>query len=211
MRQSRFQRWYEASRHALRERGLYRVPYVLFRSLWQERPDVSVDDGVAELERRFPQSVADAVLRRAMAMVDVGDGGCWLWRGTRGSSGYGQICIRGPHRTRAIRGAHRVLYEMLRGPVPEGLELDHLCRVRHCVNPDHLEPVTRTENVRRGAARKPLCVKCGRATQAGVPCRPCRRLYEKTYRRAWRAARKERLNPPQSTDVSCGCPAGEEA
>lgn len=45
---------------------------------------------------------------------------------------------------------HRILYEVKHGPVPEGLECDHLCRVRHCVNPDHIEPVTKRENQRRG-------------------------------------------------------------
>lgn len=70
---------------------------------------------------------------------------CWLWeRGTNG--GYGMYWFRG----RNI-AAHRFAYEALVGPIPEGLELDHTCRVKRCVNPAHLEPVTHRENILRGA------------------------------------------------------------
>lgn len=71
-------------------------------------------------------------------------GFCWLWEGAI-SAGYGNFGISG---TSVI--AHRWAYEHLVGPIPEGLVLDHLCRVRNCVNPDHLEPVTNEENIRRG-------------------------------------------------------------
>lgn len=71
--------------------------------------------------------------------------GCWEWTGYRFQDGYGGI-----KNGRSWRVAHRVLYELLVGRVPLGLQLDHLCRVRHCVNPQHLEPVTASENVRRG-------------------------------------------------------------
>jgi Holliday junction resolvase len=74
--------------------------------------------------------------------------GCWLWqKGT--VDGYGR-CRRGDQ----IVMAHRWYYEQAQGPIPEGLELDHLCRVRACVNPDHLEPVTREENIRRTTITK---------------------------------------------------------
>ncbi len=69
---------------------------------------------------------------------------CWVW--DRGLDGYGYGRMRG-------RRAHRVSYELHVGPIPEGLDLDHLCRVRNCVNPAHLEPVTRAENVLRGVSR----------------------------------------------------------
>ena len=73
--------------------------------------------------------------------------GCFLWTGFVSPSGYG--IFRERYRGKGT-GAHRYAFEATRGPIPNGLNLDHLCRVRSCVNPDHLEPVTHQENVRRG-------------------------------------------------------------
>lgn len=81
-------------------------------------------------------------------------GTCWLWQGSR-LKGYGRAKVAGV----PGRYAHRMAYVSLVGPVPEGLELDHLCRQRCCVNPAHLEPVTHHENVLRGNAGKHLGVK----------------------------------------------------
>jgi hypothetical protein len=72
--------------------------------------------------------------------------GCWLWLNALNGHGYGTRW----HNNKQT-GAHRVSYELHIGPVPEGLYLDHLCRVRCCVNPHHLEPVTQRENTLRGA------------------------------------------------------------
>lgn len=72
--------------------------------------------------------------------------GCWLWTAIKGHTGYAQVGIG----KRTGARAHKVIYEMLIGPVPKGLELDHLCRTRACVNPYHLEPVTHQQNMRRG-------------------------------------------------------------
>jgi len=74
--------------------------------------------------------------------------GCWLWTAAERRGGYGGFYI-GPGRSMR---AHKIAFEELVGPVPEGLELDHRCRTRCCVNPAHLEPVTRVVNVRRGTA-----------------------------------------------------------
>src|SRR3982751_6707336 len=75
------------------------------------------------------------------------DKGCWPWLAAKDSDGYGSFWAGGK-----CRGAHRVSYELIVGCIPEGLQLDHLCKRRDCVNPWHLEPVTPKENKYR--ARK---------------------------------------------------------
>ena len=79
--------------------------------------------------------------------------GCWLWDASLDGKGYGQFMVP-QDGVRKLKRAHRISYEMYKGPIPEGLDLDHLCRVPSCVNPDHLEPVTRGENLRRGNMRE---------------------------------------------------------
>lgn len=81
---------------------------------------------------------------RFLAKVLVGDE-CWQWTGSGTLNGYGQFAVRG----RKIY-AHRYMYDLLVAPIPSGMQLDHLCRVRRCVRPDHLEPVTARENQLRG-------------------------------------------------------------
>lgn len=77
---------------------------------------------------------------------------CWLWTANSTAEGYGQY-----REGNRIVYAHRVAYELAVGPIPEGLHLDHLCRITSCVNPGHLEPVTPAENVRRAAKAKTHC------------------------------------------------------
>lgn len=78
--------------------------------------------------------------------------GCWIWRGYLGSVGYGKF-----HETvcgeQITIGAHRASYEEFRGEIPNGYQIDHLCRNRACVNPEHLEAVSQRENVLRGIGR----------------------------------------------------------
>lgn len=87
---------------------------------------------------------------RLWAKVQRADGdGCWLWTGYVSGNGYGRF--RKNHADPS-QAAHRLTYELEVGPIPEGHDLDHLCRVRACVRPSHLEPVTRSENLARGDA-----------------------------------------------------------
>jgi hypothetical protein len=81
-----------------------------------------------------------------------GPADCWEWMGAKNPHGYGRFWVG-----RKCYQAHRVIYEGAVGTIPDGLVIDHLCRVRHCVNPSHMEPVTDLENRRRGdkPGRKP--------------------------------------------------------
>lgn len=110
---------------------------------------------------------------------------CWLWDGAPSRKGYAQF--------RNAEGrqlpVHRYSYELCVGPVPAGMQLDHLCRVHHCVNPEHLEPVTPRENLMRGQtlaaanAAKTACKRGHPYTPENTyehsgrrHCRPCQRL-----------------------------------
>lgn len=91
--------------------------------------------------------------------------GCWLWIGHITRTGYGQFTIWRPMLGLKTYRAHRVAYELYKGPIPVGLQLDHLCRMKSCVNPSHLEPVSARVNVLRGdtiTARNAVATHCSR-------------------------------------------------
>lgn len=76
-------------------------------------------------------------------------GFCWLWKGKISDDGYAITTLYGK-----TEAAHRAVWKVLMGDIAKGLQLDHLCNVRHCVNPDHLEPVTKRENAARMVERR---------------------------------------------------------
>lgn len=109
--------------------------------------------------------------------------GCWVWLASTNGHGYGQLAVS---RSRS-RGAHRIAYELFRGPIPSGMTLDHLCRIRSCVNPDHLEIVSIRVNLLRGngwsgrKARQTHCLRghllvapnLNTTKDGGRQCRTC--------------------------------------
>lgn len=78
------------------------------------------------------------------------ESGCWIWNGFICQNGYGRVTDRRKEDGKRTFLAHRYIYEAMRGHITEGLDLDHLCRIRSCVNPNHLEAVTRRKNLLRG-------------------------------------------------------------
>lgn len=117
---------------------------------------------------------------------------CWEWTGAVVAQGYGRFWNGSE-----VRQAHRMVYEWAKGPIPDGLVLDHLCRVRHCVNPSHLEAVTNGVNLHRGVgptatnAAKTHCKRGHEFTPANtfIPpgawrrCRTCHADRERARRR----------------------------
>lgn len=88
-----------------------------------------------------------AELARLQRLIKTTEEGCWEWQGTETSNGYGKWAKASGAQVRAV---HRITWEHYRNQeIPEGHQLDHLCRNRKCCNPDHLEPVTPSENTKR--------------------------------------------------------------
>lgn len=97
----------------------------------------------ASRRARWPLSTFDRLMSKVSPCPNTG---CWFWAGSgTNGRGYGRTYFQGKNWQ-----AHRAYYELLVGPIPEGLELDHKCRVTFCVNPEHLDPVPHRVNVQRG-------------------------------------------------------------
>ena len=156
------------------------------------------------------------VMARIMAKINIDPNtGCWEFQGSRNKvHPYGRIDWNG-----RLWLTHRVTYLLLVGEIPDGLEIDHLCKNPPCCNPDHLEPVTRSENIRRGTqwhhivARAATITACPeghpyddantyRTSRGQRQCRICKRAADRRYAeknrellavkaRAWRARQKE--------------------
>ncbi len=110
----------------------------------QPKPFVSRHNRKCHAVQLFVRDSSKLALLRRDYDIDP-ETGCWLWRGSRDGKGYARVHIGNGH-----YAVHRVIYERLVGPIGEERQLDHLCRVRHCINPEHLEPVLCVENIRRG-------------------------------------------------------------
>lgn len=110
--------------------------------------------------------------------------GCWLWIGGL-SRGYARITRTEQGQKRSMY-VTRMFYEREHGPIPEGLTVDHRCRMPSCVNPRHLQLLTRAENTRRGSL-KPVCGVCGepwrRQSNGKQYCGPCNNRRQRTYYR----------------------------
>jgi hypothetical protein len=133
----------------------------------------------------------------ALTRFEITGDDCWVWKGTV-HDGYGRMWWKG-----RLQLVHRIIYELANGPIPEGLECDHLCRNRLCVNPDHIELVTGRENVLRGIgpsaqhARQTHCKRghplAGENIYKPYPsqpvvrrCKECARTYDREWKRAYR-------------------------
>lgn len=138
-----------------------------------------------------------SLCQRFLSKIELSpDSSCWLWSGYLKPNGYASMYVNDSARKEY---AHRVAYELFKCPIPDGMDIDHLCRVRHCVNPDHLEAVTRKVNVGRspimGNPRNKNATHCIRGHELSGEnlyvkpngrriCRTCRRLRQKARKEA---------------------------
>jgi hypothetical protein len=141
--------------------------------------------------RRAFQDVS--LLDRFMKRVEKDpETGCWLWTGGKNPGGYALFSVN-----RKTVSAHRWSYEHHVGAIPEGLQIDHLCVTPSCVNPEHLEPVTAQENIRRSSgraavtARTGVCAEGHAMTEENTYTAPSGLRRCRACRRAWHAARRQ--------------------
>ena len=154
-----------------------------------DRPTVAGTGVAASVSEHEGRKMTKTILERFWDKVmPEPNSGCWLWTGAIDATGYSHI-----HVGKRTERAHRISYELFCGPIPKGLHIDHLCRVRCCVNPAHLEPVTALENSLRGfgqgvlnskkthcpqghAYTKSNTIKCKKGKRT---CRECQRSRSK--------------------------------
>jgi hypothetical protein len=160
-------------RVALARRGLRLEPVVVFS---------------AKPRQSKPPARRATFRERLLGRCLIDDRGCWVWTGVT-ENGYGRIRVNGRNVL-----THRAAYEMFIGPIPEGLDLDHLCRNRSCANPFHLEPVTRGENSRRGVAGQVAAERQRAKTHcpSGHPYDEANTFIARNGWRQCRACRRER-------------------
>ena len=150
----------------------------------------------------------DKVDKAGPTPVDRPDlGPCWIWTGATTARGYGRFQ---PGPERGVWYVHRLIYDWAVGPIPDGHEIDHVCRRKSCCNPMHLEAVTHAENVARWAvsAEPPELAEACTAGHAytpentmtirvkGRPSRACRTCHRARQRRASKARRNRTTEPP---------------
>lgn len=156
--------------------------------------ELSVTDTPSSFERRY---------------IPEPNSGCWIWLGHTCKLGYGRLRYNGK-----MSQAHAISYNIHVGAIPFGLELDHTCKLRCCVNPDHLEPVTHLENVRRGDspsalhARQTHCINGHEFTPENTylwdnrmrQCRACGRRNTMNYLRRKQNALDSKRRQPQDKE-----------
>lgn len=148
-------------------------------------------------------TITESDMRRFWAKVAIDPAGHLLWTANKGNGGYGLFRVGSRNLL-----AHRFSYEALVGPIPDGLQIDHLCRIRACVAPDCLEPVTPRENTLRGNtsaaanAAKTHCLNGHPFDEQNTridshgkrQCRECQRAYDRAYKAQLRLTHRDTLN-----------------
>jgi hypothetical protein len=121
------------------------------RLRWRASPARTTKKAGGGVIGLYETSTPDETLRaRLLSKVRIDRAGCWVWIAGLSGTGYPYLKVGG-HYGRVI-GAHRLAFTLFSGPIPLGFEVDHLCRRRACICPDHLEAVTKAENIRREIA-----------------------------------------------------------